>query len=192
MQNVMIDLETLDTRPSTYVLSIGACVFGDDGVDTADTFYTSITGEQVGRTMSRSTVQWWLTHPTVSDEARTVFTDPSAVKLPDALRSFHTWLLRRAGTHVWANDPDFDCSILQHALNGVRGIEWPFGYNAGRSFRTVVEDAWGLDHKDHWPARSPELIHHNALHDAIYEAQVVVAARKRVWRRLPPSNIPPV
>jgi hypothetical protein len=40
VKNVMIDIETLGTRPGSVILSIGACRFGADGI--GEEFYRAI------------------------------------------------------------------------------------------------------------------------------------------------------
>lgn len=194
MEHVMIDLETLDTTDSSYILSIGAVLFDPDaGIVDGGHFYTAVQGEQPGRTMSRSTVQWWMNDPRVSSAARTVFTDQTAKQLRAVLEGLLSWLRvgNASGHHLaplfyWANDPDFDVSILKHAC-AQHSLVWPGRYNSGRSFRTITHRAFGYDSDGRanvkaWPARNPNLVEHHALHDAIYEAQVVCAAWKAAGR----------
>ena len=63
--DVMIDLETLDTSPTAVVLSLGAVAFDPYTHAHGATFYVEFTNflEQqtgVGRTISPSTMLWWM------------------------------------------------------------------------------------------------------------------------------------
>src|SRR5574337_453612 len=109
--DIMIDLETMGTEPFAPVIAIGAVRF--DASDAASlrsskepgTFYQSITLESclsVGLKPSASTIKWWLTNPEITPEARALFTDPTAVPLPNALDAFTDWYNSSEDT-VWGN-----------------------------------------------------------------------------------------
>jgi hypothetical protein len=125
MKHVMIDLETLDTEISPHVLSVGACTFVPDIGRLGEEFY-AMTGQegQAGRTFSYDTVKWWIER---SDHARReVFQSPSPIPLPAALMELAKWCQALGIEYFWANDPDFDISILRHmpgaaSLNRRRG-----------------------------------------------------------------------
>ncbi len=62
MQNVMIDLETLGTRPGSVILSIGAVEFDRD-LGLGREFYVELNQASsitAGLTTDDATVDWWL------------------------------------------------------------------------------------------------------------------------------------
>ena len=81
--DIMLDIETLDTSPSAIVLSIGAVKFNSVGL--GDTFYVRLDSDPqlaLGRTQSEATLTWWAGQ---SDAARKEafatpeFTNPSSL-----------------------------------------------------------------------------------------------------------------
>ena len=62
----MIDLETLDTKPSASILTIGAVKFDPTGDElkesTCEKFYVKVdldSCDKLGLTVSQSTLDWW-------------------------------------------------------------------------------------------------------------------------------------
>ena len=128
MTNIMVDLETLDTKASAVILSIGACRFDENEIDN-DGFYRVITIQSCideGRTISGSTLKWWMDQ---SERAKAVLNDPAAIPLEDALNDLRAWIgpanLKTA--QPWGNSARFDLGILEHAY-GRQELPWMF-YN---------------------------------------------------------------
>lgn len=167
MNDVMIDLETLDTSASAAILSIGACRFNESEIDN-DGFYRVIkiqSNIDEGRTISGSTLAWWMTQ---GERAKAVFTDPKAVTLDQALDELREWLgspIEAKNVRVYGNGANFDISILDHAYAaGGQTSPWEF-YNV-RCFRTLksLPSARGV-------SKPENALAHNALFDAIAQAQ---------------------
>ena len=166
--HIMVDLETLDTRPSAIILSIGACRVNWEGGEPTDHFYRTIsvdTCKAVGLTESASTKAWW---DKQGPEARKVFTDPS-VDLLSAMGDFASYIrMFGAGSvKVWGNGSDFDNVILINAFAAL-GSQAPWRFYNNRCFRTVRKS---LEHCIEEPAR--EGTHHNALDDAVFQAKIL-------------------
>lgn len=167
--HVMIDLETLDVRPSAVILSIGAVAFNRDGL--GEEFYQTVYAEgqdAIGRTEAASTVAWWQQQ---SEEARRVFTDPGRVKLAVALERFSVWCGRlynvdAAPIILWGNGSDFDNTILASAY-GSCGYLTPWKFHNNRCYRTLKNLNIPLT-TEQGIARAGT--HHNALDDAKYQA----------------------
>lgn len=125
------------------------------------------------------TVKWWSEQ---SAEAQAAFADP--VDLSDALISFSGWFhgtvnrdIERINTiKIWANDPQFDVSILSEVFHAV-GLPVPWHYRAPRSLRTITEAA-GMTRDDFAAFNFGTA--HNALDDAIAQAGIVCEAYKRL------------
>lgn len=166
MRHVMIDLETLGVDPDCAFISIGACFFNPATGDIGKTFYRRIDWESAleGRTITPSTLKWWMTQ---EDEARQeILKDGRPLK--EVLNDFANYL-GDSNPIVWGNGATFDVSILTHAYNGE--TRWPFW--DVRDVRTVVDLAAQIDvFRDDFERRG---VHHNALDDAIYQAEYVSA-----------------
>ena len=172
MTNVMVDLETLGTGPNAAIVSIGACVFHPDrtGKDrVGDTFY-AVVDEGTGGDIDRATVAWWMQQ---SSEARSVFNHPDPRSLRDALYGLQVFLrgVTDGGVTsplIWGNGANFDNVILRSAYKRAN-IEAPWMFWNDRCFRTLKS----------LPVPIPKIerqgVHHNALDDAVYQAQVACA-----------------
>lgn len=172
--DVMIDLETLDTAVTGAILSIGACRFNETEIGN-DGFYRAITIQSnidEHRTISGNTLSWWMGQ---EEKAKRVFNDPEAVTLTQALDELREWLgppVEAKNKRVYGNGANFDISILDHAYStGGQTSPWEF-YNV-RCFRTLKS----LPSARNVPKPANALAH-NALFDAIAQAQHLQALWK--------------
>lgn len=195
MLNVMVDLETLDNTSTSLILSIGACVFDENGVGTGH-FYTTVKAASchaIGLTISADTVKWWMKQ---SVEARNaVFGEghmellqkladgqeptsdmldaltPGGMHIADALEELRQWW--PAGTPFWGNGATFDNVIVSDAYRRL-GARRPWHYTADRCYRTLK----ALFPKV--PAQARAGTYHNALDDALYQAEHAAAILKHM------------
>lgn len=183
--HIMLDLETLDVKPTAVVVSIGAVAFDPYSPALGEAFYVELTipskpGEPggleqqqtAGCTVGASTAQWWLQQ---SDEARTVFAKDgldSAARLQPAaaLMQFSQFIARHGGpdAEIWGNGADFDNVILGN-LYRTFGYKQPWSFGKNRCFRTMNALPEGKDFQK--PKRGG--VHHHALDDAVYQARVL-------------------
>ena len=159
--NIMIDLETLGTKPGCIILSIGACSFGDISTP-KKTFYSTIdisSSQLAGLTSDHNTVSWWdKQDPEIKKEAFSG-TEP----LYEVLHNFSDWLSSfNKEVILWGNGIDFDIPILGAAYELSR-ITVPWEYYNSRCYRTLKN--LFPDFKQPTPPRK-----HNALSDAITQA----------------------
>ena len=160
MNHIMIDLETLDTVPSSIILSIGAVYFDSGGLGRE--FYLPIKLEgQEKRTWSVDTLLWWMNQS--EDARKATFLNNEAVLLHDALIKLANFIFSFNNDHVliWSNGPDFDAAILQDAYKKEL-INVPWSYSQNRCYRTYRDF--------HTPIDIARLGAHNALSDAKYQA----------------------
>lgn len=166
MIHCMVDLETLSTRPDAAILSIGACTF--DGTRILDTYYENIELEsciRAGLHIDANTVYWWLQQ---SEAARKALFEHRK-GLSDVLSNFSCFY-RKASETLWSHGASFDLPILQTAYAKC-SIQTPWGYRHARDTRTLYE-AKGYVTK---------LVNdnaHNALSDAIFQAECVMEAMR--------------
>lgn len=166
--NVMVDLETLGTRPGCKVMSIGAVVFNPAGVEEQKQFYIDIHRDQP-LLEQHDTIAWWggvrKDNPKAYD--RIFGSELPRWPLADALNSFTGWLNGLGGeVLVWGNGADFDNPILSAAYTAY-GMPQPWGPWNGRCYRTLK----GLRSDIRLSRKGT---HHNALDDAISQAQHAV------------------
>lgn len=177
MQDVMIDLETLDTRPSTVILSVGAVRFDLEQPDViGDTFHVHIdidTCLAAGRTVSGSTLLWWLDQ---DDDARKKISCADRVPLRDALLSLSTFIGPK--DRVWGNGAGFDNVILSDAYRSLN-LEQPWRYWGDMCYRTLK------NLYRHVPR--PELVGvaHDALDDAVFQARHLQLIYQRIKEQTP-------
>ena len=162
--HVMLDLETLGTKPGCKILQIGACTLKRDQREERKVFSAHISkSSQDWHNLKEdpATVAWWqkqdpnlvaaLFSPRVSENPLT------------ALTYFVDWL-NSLGPNIviWANAPSFDCNILEAVFEAV-GIKVPWKSYNERCFRTL---------KNLVPGVEPEFVgvKHNALDDAVHQA----------------------
>lgn len=172
MTHAMIDLETLDTSATAAVLSIGIVKF-DPRTGTGDTFYRRLGYEQAALfgTVSQSTLDWWgRQDPAVRREAFTA--DHEIYQSATDLVQFMSGVSR-----VWGNGATFDIPIIENWLQAL-GHRIPWKYTAARDCRTIEDLAADIGVVRKSFTRRGD--HHNALDDAIYQAEYVCG----MWQAL--------
>lgn len=170
LNNIMVDLETLDTRNSAVVVSIGAVAFDPNSNFIGPTFYAELTHDlqnqqNRGRTISASTVIWWMKQ---SHAAQRLFHSPapSTTDTRGSLIAFTQFLADHGGREalLWGNGSDFDNAILG-SLYETYGLYRPWSYSNNRCFRTMRNMPGA-------PAKDARIgVHHNALDDAMTQTQ---------------------
>ena len=173
--HVMLDLETLGVAKDAVVCSVGAVVFNPDTGELKDEFHQHVDWQSAltaGRTITASTVQWWLGQ---SDEARKALIAGTKNALPwnQVLDNFAAFFPRWA--YVWGNGATFDVTLMEtgYACRGKGYAPWSFG-NV-RDVRTIQHLAAPF-----YPEVELEGVAHDALADAKHQAQVVSA----MWQHL--------
>ena len=170
--HIMIDLETMGTRPSAAIVSIGAVIFDEHTL--RDQFYANVNLQSAidsGATVSGATVMWWLKQ---HDDARLAISDPhSAQPIREVLGDFDSYVRRTVGYDidgVWGNGAAFDNVVLAESYRRL-GMEPPWPYWLDRCYRTK---------KNLHPTVRPDhtVTPHNALDDAVTQALHL----QRMWR----------
>lgn len=184
MKRVMVDLETAATDPKAIVISIGAVYF-DPATGLGEKFYQELTWDdqfKAGRTCNPDTVSWWTQQ---SEEARKVWQTKLAGGFDrekhitvNALQHFDFFLspggVRDDKLELWGYGADFDCVVLG-SLYETMGVKRPWSYSRNRCHRTLVNLAKGF-------IEAPERkgTHHNALDDAVYQAECAIVYLNRL------------
>jgi hypothetical protein len=173
--DIMLDIETLGTKPGSIILSIGAVRFDVKGVH--DTFYHKIhpaTAEEVGLQMDAATVVWWMAQ---SEEARKeAFSGCFA--LVDMLIEFNAWVTRscsqaKGPARMWGNGAAFDNVLLRAAYEACH-LEGPWQHWNDRCYRTVKNLFPQV------PKPAPQGVRHHALDDAKNQARHMIEIIKYI------------
>lgn len=137
MNKIMLDLETMGSKPGAAIISIGAVFFSPkDGL--GETFHERIDLEsavKAGLKMDASTVKWWMEQ---SKEAQAVMR-PGAMPLEAALELLTDFVNANADStevEVWGNGSDFD-NVLLGAAYEACSLKAPWKFYRGRCFRTL-------------------------------------------------------
>ena len=165
--HVMIDLETMGTRPNAPIIAIGAVMF--DGNGTIEEFYVNIDLESAvddsHAVVDPKTVLWWMEQ---GGEARAALRGDKK-KVLTALYEFRDWLKPVEPEGVWGNGASFDNIILSETYRRLNlAPPWPFW--ADRCYRTM---------KNMYPHIQMDRsgVHHNALDDAKSQANHLI----KIW-----------
>ena len=190
MQELMIDIETLDIRSRAVVLSIGAVVWHTkieaDGLltyDIIDRFYRKPEIDEQfkkGRTVGQSTLLWWQQqNPTAQAEAF----DPVRQGCLVSWRDLYEFVRSFNINHFWASPATFDFPILETFAEDL-GFNTPWNYNQKYDVRTVVNEA-SYSAKDHKYSHLVG-IPHVPVYDCEAQIDLLTAARNRIARRIMP------
>lgn len=157
--NFVLDLETLGTMPTSAILQIGVTC-----IESRETVAIQI-GEAYGTapmnfTTNAHTRDWWLKQDMAVREE--VFATGLCYEY--ALGALSDWLKAQSKltnvpldrAMVWANDPEFDCVILQHAYLNVSFNDYPFNFRNHRSFRTLNAQMLETLSMDVWSGNAEE------------------------------------
>ena len=163
MKDLMLDIETLGTRPTSVITQIGACYFDRNTGEIGDEFCKNINigiSLMIGLTVDEETINWWR-----QQRWQTWYVD---CEQPfNVLNSFSNFTNRgKKINSVWCH-ASFDAPILFHAYSKC-DVPKPFHYRAIKDIRTLV-DLSGLDFRKKKDEKT-----HNALEDCIYQVKYCV------------------
>ena len=190
--DIIIDIETLGTRPGCPVIEIGACAVESATGRITGEFSVRIepgihleTVKAIGLAHDpfadpgsdfAKTCAWWVKDPeragvlaAIMDPADET-ADPPA-DMPTALALLREWMLRHMPdpkrARVWGNGPSFDIAILDQAFRD-NGIGRPWICWQERCVRTALDLAGYERGSIKWTEPGPR---HRALPDARHEAR---------------------
>lgn len=172
--DVMVDLETAGNRPHAPITAIGAVSFDARAGLLGETFYAPVdlrTSAIGDAKIDPDTFLWWLEQ---SEPARRGITDGERLPISVALCNFTNWLHEKcapqSAVRIWGNGAAFDNVILAETYRRA-GLLKPWMFWNDRCFRTMKAMYPNID-----MARTGT--HHNALDDAISQAEHLIHIRK--------------
>ena len=123
--HMMIDLETLDTRPTGVVFQVGVICFADvlygepkeQLILEEKLFHVDILYQVMnGRTIDSETVNWWKTQNVEAWER-----DPKDLVLEhDVFNEIAAMMGRNGVGDVWSNSPSFDAVLMRSIEDGLK------------------------------------------------------------------------
>lgn len=165
--HIMLDIETLGTRPGAVVLSAALVRFSDEAQVSIN---LNIADQQaIGLEIDPATHQWWRTQ----EAARLYAATKDAYPLKGALAYLREWLHAAGGESplIWCHGATFDAPLLKEVYRRA-GIACPWPFWAVRDTRTLYDLA-SIDPKAY--AVPPP---HIALNDALGQTRAAVAAMR--------------
>lgn len=190
MIDIIIDIETLGTRPGCPIIEIGAVAMDHCGrflgnfsrrvlarttfLDTAHA--AAATGAFALSEDYERTCRWWHGDPARREVLRAILA-PGAAPVHVGLWQFAEWMGFQVLGHtpetvrVWANGPSFDIAILSHACLS-HHVPRPWIYWQERCVRTALEQRGYVRGSLEWAENGPR---HRALNDARHEARKLLA-----------------
>lgn len=133
-EHIMLDLETLDTRNTSAILSIAAVRFDIKSGKTNSTFRMNVDLQnclELGMSIKSDTIYWWLKQP--SEVGHRLSADMRPLK--EVLT--HLSYFIGQDDYVWGNSARFDLGILENAYD-ITQISKPWNYFNERDVRTLV------------------------------------------------------
>ncbi|HEC0400359.1 TPA: 3'-5' exoribonuclease [Klebsiella aerogenes] len=188
MNHLMIDIETLSTKPNAAICAIGAVFFEPSIGKVGPSFYRTInprTSQERGAHISADTVLWWLKQDKepISELIDAQTDESDAIADLNHFISFSFPETTSRNLKVWCKGGSFDFPILKSAYErsfdrslfvGASMLPWNFWNEC--CFRSLLTVAGVIGYVPH-PRRS---VAHNALTDAIYQAEQVC----EIWQLL--------
>ena len=171
MTEMMLDIETLGTKPGCVVLSIGAVAFEKGTFNPVADMHVVVDQlhqRMMGLKEDPRTVEWWKSQQTEAWKSATQ--NPISVK--DALKQLSLFYAKHNPRVTWTQGNNFDPPILEHVYDMMK-IAPPWKFWAVRDTRTFY-DVHNFDTRN--VAR--ENTYHNARDDCLHQIECMRAASK--------------
>lgn len=168
-QDVMLDLETLGTKPGSAVIAIGAVFFNREKAHIGPTYHQAIdiaSVLQYGFGVDGDTLKWWLGQ---GDDARQALLDDTEKLVPTLMDFAHFVTDDIDGgveeeVKVWGNSAAFDNVLLRTMYEGLN-LRAPWQWWNDRCYRTLKKE------RDPKMELAPKRTgtHHHARDDALFQ-----------------------
>lgn len=164
--DLMLDIETLSTRPNAVILSFGAVKFDpyDYRIDVEEGMDVKVDVDEqtaMGRDVQEETLQWWSTQPSEVQEA--ALGETGRISVDEFTKQVNRMMV--GVDQIWCQGPAFDMVIIEDLYRQV-GKPTPWQFWQVRDSRTLF-GVFG----DPRPKNRDSA--HNALMDCVYQAMGV-------------------
>lgn len=172
-RHLMVDIETLGSRPGAIIASIGAVVFTDERVTHEFECNVSIgDGQHQGLTYDADTVLWWMRQ---SEAARAATFPKLGMSTHQALTELALFAADHHVVDYWSHGATFDLVLLNEASLITGAPQLVKDFRRARDTRTLYEIT-GVNPKTFIGTGTA----HNAVDDARAQALAVIES----WRIL--------
>ena len=167
---MFLDIETLGTKVTSQVLSIGVVVGDLSTGEVLDRIQINLSvAEQSNRTVDAATVHFWHEVRFANQKVWYLNTKNSITDLVSGLNQLDDFMLKWSGSSVWGNGPEFDQAIVKHLYEQYgKTIPWEFRDNQSVRTMVLLGRLIGIDPK-YDTALSRNLLKHVAVDDAELE-----------------------
>ena len=173
----MLDIETLDNKQTSVIVSIGAVVFDFEKEGTEQEFYQRIDIDSclnAGLTVSGGTIEWWLKQ----NESARLEIGKDTVHLQLALSNFSKFLnsinVDNTKYNIWGNPASFDIGIVSNAYDKCH-TKIPWHYRNERDLRTLV--AFYPNIKDEFPTVG-------TFHNPVDDCKTQIGYAKLIYNKI--------
>lgn len=177
MKHLMLDIETLSTRPDAAVFEVAIAEFTLENLSVSPANLRRWMCKPSTGHIDPETVAWWMDDKRAT-HAKFILSCP--VSEATVAAGIQAYLERVKEEHpkirLWAMPTSFDCVILQSFLQR-NGCDLPIDFRQWRDVRTILELAG-------WPKEPSGLKAHTAAGDCQNQISQLVEA----WRRLNPMR----
>lgn len=184
--HMMIDLETLDTRPTGVVFQVGVICFADvlygepaeQIILEEKLFHVDILHQIMnGRTVDPETVKWWMTQ----DPVAWMRHPEECVLEHDVFNEIAQMMGRNGVCDVWSNSPSFDAVLMRSIedglrKNGILAAEFP-SFRNDMDMRTLKQICRRMRFCEF---DSQRVTSHNALQDCRDQVNDVVMMLRQI------------
>ncbi len=176
-KHLMLDIETMGTKPYSAIVSIGAVEFDIETGETGEEFYKRVSLESCekhGLKIDASTVVWWLQQSEDARKEIAVDKGASTTLIFFALGDLVEFMYNKEYEGIWGNSPSFDCARLREAYE-LSLADTPWDFRNERDVRTLVSFAPEIKNNTEKPD-----VAHNALQDCYYQIKYCSA----IWKHI--------
>lgn len=173
MDNLMIDVETLDNKVTSVITSISAIMFDIETGEIGDKFRVNVDAQScldLGMTINYETLHWWLSTPEQVLVLKSFTIDMKHISHALFLLTQFIQDHEPSNLKVWGNSNRFDLGILANAYRLCKK-PYPWKYNLERDVRTLV--AFAPQFKEKELALRPTT--HDPTEDVLAQIRYVVA-----------------
>jgi len=163
--DIMLDLETLSTRPDSVILTFGAVKFDPfrSEEEITEGLYVRLDVDHqivLGRHVDDDTLEWWNKQP--PDIREEALSEEGRTSLEEFTRELNKFIV--GSNRIWAQGPTFDIVILENLYRQMgKPIPWP--YYVIRDSRTLLKALKG--------DKSKNTMLHNAVADCVSQARAI-------------------
>lgn len=185
--DLMVDLETLSTKPWAVIVSLGAVLFDPDAynVPVTDTSHKEIylyrhvdidSMLECGGHVEQQTVLWWMDPKRDNARAEAFRSDADRWPIIDVVDGLTRFCKDHDVQNIWSHGLTFDVAILNN-LYATFNKKWPVSFRACRDTRTlfdrVPKGIAEAPYTEHHPWPICDMSAHHPVYDSYVQARQV-------------------